>query len=654
MYGNLQTDKQGRIQNTKSKYQPSPAIRDITMLVKGAYEDGEAVLADPRQEYNGLSFIQRANESQRAWLAHPDAPYEGDDDWRFSGVRPLTRNRIISTAARLTVQLLYPKGFAQNDDQEEDRDASYAMDALVEHNIRRSNYDTAFLFGVIGGLVNPINYFQVEYCEAWQWAWVGGEQEKVIDEIFSGFQHSLIPMDEILFSNPYVFEWQKQDWVIHKRRVSYEEMEAKFGLHENWMHVVKGVISMVTDDGTFYDVSDVNDDMVGHVNYKHRRSDCEIDLVNGIYLSNPNSEYNPFYHRKVRSKNGKMYEVPLYNTVKYGFEPIDAMRFAGYKSLADKMQNDQEAVNREWQDYFDATRLATFVPLVTMGAGKIDKSVVSPSGVTELGKDAKAQPLNVVNPAAALAAVHEAERSGTETSVDPQASGIKQGPQKTRGEAFLIEQNTNTGLSLTAKMIAKMVQEVGGLIVNDIVRHQTIGEAGEIAGEMIYKTFVVEGRVKDGKNKTTYVKFTDRFAGSPMTAEEKEMEEYDMLSKAGDGKELIEVNPSVFARLDFLMSIDADQLLRHNDAFERAFKVSAYDKAMQNPLVMRDPEAMLKITRDFLFEPIMKGAASRYLPNIQKIAAQTVPGGAPATGGQNNQSDISRQIVDKVATSSVI
>ena len=48
---------------------------------------------------------------------------------------------------------------------------------------------------------------------------------------------------------------------------------------------------------------------------------------------------------------GKMTEVPMYNSVKYGFEPIDAMRFIGYKSLVDKMQNDQEAVDREWQGH---------------------------------------------------------------------------------------------------------------------------------------------------------------------------------------------------------------------------------------------------------------------------------------------------------------
>ena len=625
MYGPLLTDTKGAVQSPKSAYQPSEDIKALTKEVKACYQEGEATLNAPRDEYNGRSFVTQTNEAQRTWLSHPDAPYVGEDEWRWNGVRPLTRNRVIYTAARLTSQLLYPKSFAQNDAQEEDRDAAYAMDALIEHNIRRSDYDTAFLFGVISGLVNPINYFSVEYCEAWQDAWVDGNKERVLDEVFSGFQYGLIPTDEILFSNAYVYAWQKQDWIIRKRRVGYEEVQGKFGKHENWAHVKKGVVSMINDDGFFYDVPDENDSLVGHVNYKHRRSDCEIDFVNGVYVSNPNSGYNPFFHRRFKTVKGKTVEIPLYNTVKFGFEPIDAMRFVGFKSLVDKMSNDQDGADREWQDFFDASRLATFQPVITMGAGVVDKSVVAPAAVTEIGKDAKMQPVTVTNPLPALNALREAERSGNESSSDPQTGGQKQGPQKTKTEVLVLEQNTDTNMGLTAKLIATMVKSVGELIVDDIVRYQTVGEAGELLGEMVYKTFVVDGRVRSGKSKTTYIKFTDKHAGVAMSKEEKDAANYGLMEEAGDDKELIEANPAVFARLGWLIEVDAEQVMRRNDIFERNFKLAAYEKAINNPLVQRDQEAQLKITRDFLFEPIMKGEASKYLPNIQKVAQQLIP-----------------------------
>jgi hypothetical protein len=77
--------------------------------------------------------------------------------------------------------------------------------------------------------------------------------------------------------------------------------------------------------------------------------------------------------------------------------------------------------------------------------------------------------------------------------------------------------------------------------------------------------------------------------------------------------------------MDYLITIDADKALQKNDAFERAFKLETYDRAIANPLVVQDMESMQKITRDFLFEPLMRGEASRYLPNVQKVANLLVP-----------------------------
>jgi hypothetical protein len=643
MIGPFQYGRKGQVISPRSAYQPSAEVRLLTVNVKQAFGDGEAVQNMPLREYNGRSFLKRAEDSQHTWLSHPDAPYSGDDEWRWNGVRPITRNRVIAVAARLTAQLLYPRQFAQNDQQEEDRNAAYAMDCLVEHFIRHSNYETAFLFGVIASLVKPLNFLEVEYTQSWQELWINGKREQVIDDVFSGLQFGLTPPDEILFGNAYVYDWQKQPWIINKKRISFEEAEGKYSKNQNWGSVKKGVICMASDDGYFYDVQDTNDDLVGEVCYKHRQSDTELYFVNGVYLGNPNTEYNPFYHRTNKDK-------PKYNSVKFGFEPIDEMRFAGYKSLVDKMENDQDGADRQWQDFFDASRLSTFPPTVTMGAGKVDKSVVAPSGMTEIGKSAKFQTLNVANPAAAAAALMEAERSATESSTDPQASGMQQGPQKTKGEVVTLEENTDVTLSMPAKMIARMVKEAGSLMVDDIIRYETVGEAGELIGQMNYKSFILDGRIKEGRNISTHIKFTDRFAGESMSKDERSMEEYKMMSDAGDDKEILEVNPYVFSHLDWYTITDADELLRRNDKFERAFKVSVFEKAVNDTLVQQDPEAHQKILRDFLFEPLMRGDASKYLPKIQKVAQTIVPG-MPGQQDPNDpgngypQNDMSSRVV---------
>ena len=618
MNGELIYNEKGIIQSSLSAYQPSNEVKDLTLVVKKADQDGDNILNTPYKEFNNRSVLQRASEDQMAWLSWTPDPYEGEDDWRWNGVRPITRNRVISVAAHLTSQLLIPNVFAQNEFDEEDREAAYVMKDLVEYNIKRSNYDTSFLFGVIAGLVNPVSYFKVDYVKAYQDIWQEGKLEKVVDDMFSGFQNSLIPVEEILICNPFQYDFQKQDWMIHKKFISYGEAQAKHGSYSQFQYVQAGKKVILHEDGNFYDVEDINGALVEEVCFKNRRKDTEVYFVGGVYMGNVNVNYNPFIHRTNKNK-------PKYNIVKFGYEPIDAMRFFFYKSLVAKMSNDQEAADREWQMYFDASFLSTFPPTITMGAGKIDRSVIAPATNTELGKDAKITPLNIANPGAALGALREAERSLTESSQDPQQAGDQQGPQKTARESILLQQNAETNLGLATKMIGVMVKDIGSLYVDDIIRYQSIGELSEITGETSYKTFIVDGKVKGGKDKSSYIKFTDRFAGKVMSKDEKDMENYKLAEEAGDDKDIYEVNPYVFSRMDYLITIDADKALQKNDAFERAFKLETYDRAIANPLVVQDMESMQKITRDFLFEPLMHGEASRYLPSIQKVANSLVP-----------------------------
>ena len=290
----------------------------------------------------------------------------------------------------------------------------------------------------------------------------------------------------------------------------------------------------------------------------------------------------------------------------------------------------------------DGSFLETFNPIITSGAGKIDKSVYMPATVTDIKKDAQVIPLNNnFRSDAALRSLQEVERSMAESSTEPQLQGRNDQLPGTARQSILLQQNAETNLGFMARMIGVMVKEVGELMIDDIVRHQTIGEVGEIIGDvprMKYLSFVVENKIKDGKNKTHVIKFTDRYSGVKISTAEREARMMELKTEAGDDREISEVNPGLFSRLNFLVSVDYEQMMTRNTAFERAFKLETYDKAISNPLIMNDPEAMNAVTRDFLLEPLVKGDASKYLPKVMEgVIPPAGPPGAQNVGAPSSR-----------------
>ncbi len=624
----------GKIESPVSGYQPGQAVAELTSVATIDLGVADEILNRPFEELNDQSLIQRSNLDQKDWLGYsPPQSQNPDETWMFTGTSNITRNKIISTAAILTSQVIYPAIFAQNDDDEEDQAAAYIMENAIEWNLRRDDYPMIFLNAVISGLVNPVSYFEVDYCRGFAERLEGTSsnftKKKIIDEVVSGFQYHIHMPDGVLLSNPYVFDIQKQQFIIKRRRIPYTEAKALYGGHPDFEHVRPGTVSLLDkNSGQFYDVDDREEDgLVEHLVFSYRGRDVEFPMVNRIYMGNPNTEYNPLKHRT--NKND-----PRYNMVKYGTEPIDPMRFAYFKSLANKLSNDKELVDRMRQNAVDASTFATFPSIFTMGAGKLDKSVFVPATTTEIGRDAEFKPATgFSNPEWSYRAAREAERDVSDASIDPQLSGVE-GRSKTAREAIILQQNAMNNLGIIGKMIAwGMVKPIGELVVDNIIRYQSIGEAIELAGGalgMRYLTMILNDKIIDGQKKSIVIRFTDRWAGRVISPEELKRMEVELFEEAGEDKELHEVNPAVWARRQYLITIEPDALKPKNDAFERSIRLETYDRAIQNPLIAQDPEKMAEVTRDFLFEPTVKGEGAKYIPKDPK--ALGLPQPAPRRG----------------------
>lgn len=629
----------GKITSPLSLYQPDNLVKDLQMEAHKDLIHGDMLLSRPFREFNDNSLIQRTNLDQKDWLAwSPPPSSDPDESWMFTGTSNITRNNIISMAAHIAQRIIYPGVTAQNDDQQEDKDAAYVMRGLLEYSFREADFQNTFLFAVISGMVNPVTYYKADYCKAYMSVLEGTNsnytRKQVLDEALSGFQHYLLPPDEVLISNPYVFDLHRQKVLIHRRRVSYSEALAYYQNHPNWLHVRVGVISILNaSDGLFYNVNDpLEDGMVEICTYKWRGIDTEFDEVNRIYMGNPNVSYNPFKHRTNKNK-------PSYNIAKFGAEPIDAKRFWAYKSIAAKLSNDKELVDRMRQNAVDASTLATWRPAVTMGAGKMDQSVLKPATVTDIDKDAKIQFLDVGNPAPAMQAYKSAE-SDIDAAANPSYFALPTGGgRKTANEIAMLQKNAQANLSVITTMVGSMLKDIGKIILHDNLRYRTIAEIGEIVNgvpTLLYPSYNVP-KVKQGKTVTERIVFTDAYAGMKMSKAEKERAAVALVERHGDDAHVYMVNPTVFINLEFLIVIEPSELIHKDDETIITRKLAVYDKALANPLIANDPEKLADVTRDFLFEPTVHGDAAKYIPDSTKAVAQGVMPQNPNQGQDPNK-----------------
>ena len=116
------------------------------------------------EEFNGLTLTERQKKDQSAFnIWHEDR--DGEDSWKSNAVRPIERNRIISIAAHIASVLIFPKVNAQNTRDEEDKDAAFVMEDLMEWRANQSNYEKTFLYSVLAALVNPAVIVHTEFAD---------------------------------------------------------------------------------------------------------------------------------------------------------------------------------------------------------------------------------------------------------------------------------------------------------------------------------------------------------------------------------------------------------------------------------------------------------------------------------------------------------
>lgn len=640
----LKKDKKGNILSKKADYNPSQEVKDRTAQVLKDFAISNTIRNEPFAEFNYLSLLDRMNLDQMSWNQFVEgASADPAEAWRSRAFRPVVRNKIITIAAHITAAVIYPVIYAQNKNDDSDKDAAQVMRDLMEWANNQAKYDQTFMYAVIAALVNPASIIHTEYSEKFREIKVGKKEDgtydikKVVDEIFSGFQDSIVPCDELYISNAYEHDIQKQPYLIWRKVIDYATAETKYGSNETFKEYVKpGVQFLYSDDQQmFYEEydQDLQGRLVEEVIYYNRNADLKLTFVNGILLDDVGNP-NP---RKDK----------LYPFAKGGYELIDEGKFFYYKSLAFKLAPDEEVVNTLYRMIIDGSYLQIMPPSVIFGNEEIGSSVVAPGMVTNISLDnnpnAAFQTVNTNNNlTAGFNTMNMVEKSINESSADIMQTGQAMQGEQTAYEIARLEQNARVMLGLFGKMIGFMVRDFGYLRMGDILQFLTVGQVMDIeseAGALKFRNFVLPEKTVKGKTKTKKIEF-DMDLPDESTEEENEMINIELAQKAsdlGDDVEIVKVNPGIFRELKFKVHVVPEPKMPQSDAMQKALQLEEYAMAIQNPLIDG-----ASITKDLLLGSFdkTKDDPERYMKKAQPQMTQP-----PVEGGEQ----ISKAIMEAEA-----
>lgn len=581
----------------KSGYKPPNDVVEITKLAKRDYGYGHAILTRPWMELNDRSIIDDENRGQLMFNAFVDTSVEDPSEaWKYRGTRSSARNKGMAMHANLTSNFLLPLFIAQNDDDEIDQDFSEIMRDLIEWMAAptNSNYQQSFLQVVFGMMTNPVTYMGAEFNEIYQTIkerkQEGGHVTKqIIDEVLSGYSAPIYSSSQVLITNAYERDIQKQRSLIKRRFVDKSELEAKYGDHPNWEYVKAGWKTVYnSNDGLFYDIKDIQHPLlVEEVTRLDRRGDSEICFLGGIYMGDEDVNANPIYHRDNRG-------APKYNVTPFGYSRIGE-HFFYYKSMMNIVGWDNQLIDAMNELVMNRSILDVDMPLAISGSDKIDSDIVFPKAVVAF-EDEKTKITPLLPPSnlgAGFAAIASASSTMDNETLNSVSSGQMPGGN-TKGMAYVmatVQASAQKIIGEVGKQLAMSVAEYGDLMKDIAINHITRPEVEQLTSGVLrlkYKSFTLENKSVGGSTMNKKIQFDSSLIGTEMSDEEKTAEALKMLEESGwpDMKQgVVRANPEMFAKFKYLASSDVEEIFAKNNHYWQPLLSNLYTMLAQDPMV---------------------------------------------------------------------
>lgn len=661
MIGNLLTDEKGIPLDkngnklSTSAYNPPKEIKKLFARVQDDYQIAWRLQHRDFNEFDGVSLLDRARMDQQTFGAFVGIQWnKNENDWRWKGRKNTARNKIIGILAHVISGMLFPYCYAYNDEDQEDKMTAQVMRILIEDHLKKAEYEIKFLFAMCSALVNPAVFVEVDYVEALQKIKIRNADgsyriEEAVDELLSGINLNIIPIDQILLADFYTFNVQRQPNICRVKRIPWDEARSIYankyfiyGVDQfNFVEAGKTRVMLAGQENqTLYDVewTEADRNYVQELTIYYRAEDLEVTFVGGVYMgeydpAKPEDIYNcnPFSHRRMSMVNGKWASIPVYKFAKTGFEPLDpAGRFAYYKSAAFKEFWDDAALNKWHQLAYDGSFLDVFKPMFLSGIAKVDQSIMVPSATIAMPMGSSVTPFSLgPNLSAAFQMMQKETQDLSESTQDQIQNGVAQ-QGVTATAVNKAQQQAQVMLGVFGIMIVSLVVQIGELVMDDILMHTTVGEIDAMVPEslkMKYKPHISRGKEK-GKDVSNKIEFsTDMMDITPEKANELEWKMFDEAGGMNSSQRNYKVDPYKFARQKFSLFIDPDMIISRSMGTDQLRKERAFNM-MMNPLVMPfiNPEAVID---KFVLEEFSDGDPDAFKPTPeqkQQQQNQTMPG----------------------------
>ena len=643
MIGNVVTDEKGLPLTSGAKklevssFVPSAEVKKFFAQFQKDYLNAWILQRKPLDEFDGYSLLDRARIDQETFGAFVGVEFlPVHKKWRWRGRKNTARNKVVGILAHLLAGMLFPFVFAQNERDEEDKWSARVMGILIEEHLRKANYEIKFMYFVLSMLVNPAVYASVEYVVALQKVkqkLKDGkiEIEEAVDEMMSGIQLHVLPIDEILLGDLYTGTGQvhTQPNIFRERRISWDKARSIYAGRffdasgkDLFDYVEAGQTRWMSagENAQLFDVewTEADQNFVQEVTGYYRSEDIQVTFVGGIPMCNHEDIYNsnPFEHRRMVSQGDKWLSVPIYPIAMSGFEPIDpTMRFVYYKSASFKEYWEDKKINEIDRLLVDGVKLDVMKPMFFSGVAKVTSTVMAPGATVGMPPNAKVDAYSLgPNLAAAYKVIQDGEKDMSESTQDKVMQGTTE-PNVTATQTVVAQRQARIFLGVAGIGVAWLVKQIGELAMDCEIQHTTIGELDATIPEamrMKYKIILAQGKDK-GKNVTNRIVFTDRYMGRNVSAKEVRRREWALWEKAGgegSDQRIWEVNPYKFARTRYTMFVDADKIVARSMGTDRQEKALAFER-LSDPRVLpfTDPEA---VATDLVIEEFSDGDPDRF------------------------------------------